>query len=102
MLSELVRTRELVKTTLYLLHRLPGCDLALRVSLYADDAIIFINPRREEVDSLLHILSDFDAATGLYINPAKSTVSLIRCENINVEEVLQGFAGAIAPFPSNT
>ena len=71
----------------------------LRVSLYADDAVIFINPRGEEVNSLPQIFTDFGKATGLCINPAKSTVSLIRCENINVEEVLQGFAGSIAPFP---
>ena len=51
-----------------LLHRLPGRDHALRVSLYAEDDVIFLNPSRDEVDSLLCILGDFGKAIGLCIN----------------------------------
>lgn len=81
-----------------LLNRLPGRDLVLRVSLYAAAAVIFVNPSHGEVNSLLRILDDFGKATGLCINLAKSTVSPIRCDNINLAEVLQDFAGPVAPF----
>lgn len=82
-----------------LLEPIPGRDLRLRVSLYADDAVIFVNPKRQEIDSLMHILQDFGNATGLRINPGKSSVSTIRCDGIDIQEVLQGFGGKIAPFP---
>mgnify|MGYP002413883352 CR=1 FL=1 len=43
----------------HLLQQIPGRELRLRVSLYADDAVVFINPIRQEVDSLLNILHAF-------------------------------------------
>ena len=32
---------------------LPGRDLKLRISLYADDAFIFTNPVKQEIDALM-------------------------------------------------
>ncbi|XP_073359869.1 uncharacterized mitochondrial protein AtMg01250-like [Aegilops tauschii subsp. strangulata] len=37
----------------------------LRVSLYADDAVVFANPQREEVDKILRQLYGFGNATSL-------------------------------------
>lgn len=82
-----------------MLALLPGRDIKLRVSLYADDAVIFANPDREEVDALLQILRDFGHATRLHVNPAKSTVSAIRCDKINLHEVLASFGGETVAFP---
>ncbi|WVZ62221.1 hypothetical protein U9M48_011989, partial [Paspalum notatum var. saurae] len=47
-----------------ILHR----SARLRVSLYADDAAIFINPIREEVQVTNQILAAFNEASGLSVN----------------------------------
>ena len=71
----------------------------MRVSLYADDVVIFANPTREEVQALLQILHSFVDATGLRLNQEKSSVAPIRCEGINLSEVLQDFRGKTVNFP---
>lgn len=48
---------------------LPGRDISMRISLYADDAVIFANPIKEEIDTLMEILHDFGEASGLRVNP---------------------------------
>lgn len=82
-----------------ILAPLPGRELKLRVSLYADDAVIFANPDREEVDKLMEIIGLFGDASGLHLNVNKSTVTPIRCDDINLQEVLQNFGGKITNFP---
>uniref|UniRef100_A0A453N2X7 Reverse transcriptase domain-containing protein n=1 Tax=Aegilops tauschii subsp. strangulata TaxID=200361 RepID=A0A453N2X7_AEGTS len=47
---------------------LPGRGTSMRISLYADDAVIFANPVKEEVSKLLDILHLFGEATGLRLN----------------------------------
>jgi len=47
------------------LTELRGRHASIRLSLYADDAALFLNPRKEEVDITLEILEHFGAATGL-------------------------------------
>jgi hypothetical protein len=59
----------------------------LRLSLYADDAAMFIRPSREEVDNVVEILRSFGDATGLRVTIAKSSVIPIRCTEINLDEV---------------
>ena len=81
------------------LQQIPGRELKLRVSLYADDAVVFTNPTRQEVDSLLGILRQFRRATGLCINTEKSTGSPVSCNDIDLAHVLHNFGGSIAPFP---
>ena len=84
---------------LELLAPLPGRDVFLRVSLYSDDAVIFANPEKVEVDALLDILCNFSQATGLQINDTKSTVTPISCEEINLHDILSNFGGATVGFP---
>uniref|UniRef100_A0A453T3H5 Reverse transcriptase domain-containing protein n=1 Tax=Aegilops tauschii subsp. strangulata TaxID=200361 RepID=A0A453T3H5_AEGTS len=67
-----------------LIAPLPGREIKLKVSLYADDAVIFANLDRHEVDTIMEILNEFRNATGLHVNPAKSTTTPIRCENIDL------------------
>lgn len=71
----------------------------MRISLYADDAMIFANPVKEEIDTLMSILHDFGEASGLKVNLTKSTTTAIRCDDVNPQHVLQGFGGQIANFP---
>jgi hypothetical protein len=41
----------------------------------------------------------FGEATGLRINMAKSSVAMIRCRGIDMDEVLRDFTGVTANFP---
>lgn len=74
-------------------------EAKFRASLYADDAIVFIKPLRQEVSYLLRILQLFGEATGLRINARKCSVSPIRCDQVDLDSVLQEFLGARAVFP---
>lgn len=76
---------------------LPVREIKLRVSVYADDAVIFANPDRDEIDKLLHILKLFGDASGLHLNPAKSIVTPIRCEDLDLQHILANFGGQIDP-----
>ena len=67
--------------------------------MYADDAALFLNPRKEEVDITLEILEHFGAATGLRVNLAKSSVAAIRCTEINLQTILSNFSGMRVNFP---
>ncbi|KAM0875267.1 hypothetical protein ACQ4PT_036950 [Festuca glaucescens] len=78
---------------------LPVREARLCTSLYADDAIIFLNPARQEVVALLQLLQSFGSATGLQINVAKCVVSTIRCEGLELDDILQPFEGERATFP---
>ena len=66
----------------------------MRISLYADDAVIFANPVKEEVSKLLNILHLFGEATGLRLNQEKSTVAPIRCDNLNLDDILNDVSRA--------
>jgi hypothetical protein len=56
----------------------------LRLSLYADDAAVFVNPVQSDVDMVMQIMQRFGDATGLRINVNKSSVATIRCSQINL------------------
>lgn len=82
-----------------ILTPLRGRFAKMRLSLYADDAVIFLNPEQQEVSSLLTILTNFGEATGLRLNWSKCSVAPIRCSGINIEQVLEPFAGQRVNFP---
>jgi len=71
----------------------------LRVSLYADDAVIFLRPIKHEVRALSQLLNLFGQVTGLQTNIHKSSIAAIRCEGINLDDVLADFTAARASFP---
>ena len=71
----------------------------LRVSLYADDAAIFLNPIQEEVREVASLLATFGVVSGLCVNIAKSACYPIRCEDIDVPELMQHFNCPIRSFP---
>ncbi|WVZ88362.1 hypothetical protein U9M48_034892 [Paspalum notatum var. saurae] len=86
-------------TELGALSKLRGRSSSLRISLYADDAAIFIAPKREEIVTLKRLLELFGQASGLTTNFYKSTVIPIRCNRINLQSVLEGFPARRAAFP---
>jgi hypothetical protein len=71
----------------------------LRMSLYADDAAIFLNPVKEEVQVVADILDLFGSASGLVTNRNKSAVFPIHCEGLDLIDVMAGFQCHVQSFP---
>jgi len=70
-----------------------------RVSLYADDAAIFVNPVRQEVHAIKEILNIFGEVPSLHINLNKLVAYPIRCDNIAVNDIMQDMPCTIKTFP---
>lgn len=79
--------------------RLNGRPPRMRNSLYADDAAIFLSPTQQDVSALAHILESFGEATGLKINFHKSQVAPIRCNDIDLDDILLHLLAKKAAFP---
>jgi hypothetical protein len=61
-----------------------SCDM-FRMSLYADDATIFITPTEQDLKVTIEIMSTFAAASGLFTNIAKTECYPIHCDTINLQ-----------------
>ena len=81
------------------LSPLRGREAKLRLSLYADDAVIFLNPVQEEVTVLFRFLDRFGSATGLRLNLEKCMMAPIRCTDLNLDYILESFVGRRVNFP---
>nr|XP_051201804.1 uncharacterized protein LOC127315350 [Lolium perenne] len=81
------------------LSPLPVREANFRMSLYADDAIFFLNPVADELDMAFRILHCFGLATGLHINIAKCSVAPIRCDTVDLTSVFAPFTGERVSFP---
>jgi hypothetical protein len=81
------------------LSPLRGRHSKLRLSLYADDAVIFLNPLKRDVDMVVDIMEKFGAATGLKINLQKSSVAGIACQDLDLDDILTSFPGQRMSFP---
>jgi hypothetical protein len=86
-------------TRLGLLNKLRGCGAFLRTSLYADDAAVFVAPIKSDVQNLAAILHSFGEVTGLCTNFTKSSVVPIRCNDIDLDDVLDGVPATRGTFP---
>jgi mannosylglycoprotein endo-beta-mannosidase len=82
-----------------LLTPLPSSTVNLRVSMYADDVAVFVNPVKEEIAAVAKILEIFGIASGLVINKEKCAVFPIRCDQVELEDVMEPFQCAIQAFP---
>jgi hypothetical protein len=82
-----------------LLQPLSSRQLQHRVSLYADDVVLFINLVAEDMIMVLDILHLLGEASGLYNNNQKSSVYPIRCHEDNLEVVHQFWPCEISSFP---
>lgn len=81
------------------LTKLRGRQAGLRISIYADDVVIFSNPNKQDISCIMEILKAFGEATGLQINMEKSSVALIRCSGLDMTKVLRDFPGRHVGFP---
>ena len=82
-----------------ILSKLGRNKMKLRTSMYADDATIFLRPIKEEVTALKHLLQLFGEVTGLRTNIHKSSVVPIRCENLDLDDILCDFPAQRTSFP---
>jgi hypothetical protein len=73
-------------------------NTTFKASLYADDAGIFASPCKAELDAVSAILDFFRKASGLITNLGKTEVFPIRCDNINLPDILSEFPARIVGF----
>jgi hypothetical protein len=71
-----------------------------RISVYADDVVLFLKPVHGELWAVKHILSLFGEASGLHVNFRKTTATPIRGTQEEEEEETARILGCdIAAFP---
>jgi hypothetical protein len=59
------------------------CD-TFRMSLYADEATIFINPTHQDLKVAIHIMNIFVEASGLHTNLEKIECFLMQCDHLDL------------------
>jgi hypothetical protein len=67
-----------------LLTKIGKCCEIFRLSLYADDAALFIKPTAHDLDMASYILEIFAAASGLKTNMGKTEFYPIQCQNMDL------------------
>ncbi|KAM0822318.1 hypothetical protein ACQ4PT_071574 [Festuca glaucescens] len=67
--------------------------------MYADDAALFVKPLRHEVADVKEILHGFGPASGLIINSEKCVAFPIRCDELDIQVVLQDFNCPLGSLP---
>ena len=82
-----------------ILSKLRGRAARLRLSMYADDAVIFAKPTATDINNLRNILINFGETTGLRTNIRKTSVTPIACDGINLDNILANLLVARAAFP---
>jgi hypothetical protein len=70
-----------------------------RMSLFADDVVLMIKHVLAEAESAQEILHYFGEASGLRCNLAKSSASPIRCEDVDLQSLLNVLQCPIKKFP---
>jgi hypothetical protein len=70
-----------------------------RVSLYADDVVLFMQPREEEVRMVKEIRRIFGEASGLVTNLSKCSMTPIQCDDPELVEIRSIFPCKVMPFP---
>jgi hypothetical protein len=70
-----------------------------RISLYADDVVLFLQPHLEELALVKEILRVFGEASGLVTNISKCSFTPITCGDQQVQIVQQFFPCSMVQFP---
>jgi hypothetical protein len=73
--------------------------LQQRISLYADDVVIFLHPATEDIGVTLDILQLFEEASGLQPNVQKTSVLPIQYREEDREFLLDNFLCPLSDFP---
>jgi hypothetical protein len=77
-----------------------GSDpIKMRTSLYADDAMLFVRSIAIDISNLQHLMHQFGVPTGLCTNIEKSEIYQIRCEDVQISQVLGNFQVRQGQFP---
>ena len=82
-----------------MLSPLPGDHFGHRMSLYADDLVLFLLPKQEDFICIRAILDLFVGASGLLTNVEKCLISPIRYTEDEITLVQQVFPCQASPFP---
>jgi len=90
---------DLKAAELGLLQPLSRRALQHRISMYADDVVLFLCPDAADIAVTMDILQLFGAASGLKTNLQKSNVLPIRCGEQEIEVVQQQLPCALSDFP---
>jgi hypothetical protein len=86
-------------TQLGYLQPLQHRTVKLRVLLYADDAALFLNPNREEIQAAMLILAAFAQASGLVTNFSKCAIYPVACSSLQLEGPLDVIPCEVKAFP---
>jgi hypothetical protein len=82
-----------------MLSSLAGISAIQRISLFADDVVLFSKPVREELIIIKQILDIFGEASSLKVNYRKTTTTIIRSEEGMEDLVRKSLGCEIAKFP---
>ena len=82
-----------------LLQPLSSRALQHRISLYADDVVLFLRPEATDIAVIMNILQLFGDASGLKTNLQKSNVLPIRCGHTELALVQELLPCALMDFP---
>ena len=67
-----------------ILEPLARAGVRQRLSIFADDVVVFIKPKPLDLDISQRIFEMFGEASGLRINMAKSAILPIRCNDLEI------------------
>jgi hypothetical protein len=70
-----------------------------RISIYADDAVLFFRPCVTDLETMASILDLFASASGLKVNMQKSHATCIRCDDDTAQGVANFFRCTRKDFP---
>jgi hypothetical protein len=82
-----------------LLSRIDSRSAKARMSMFADDVGLFLNPIQGQVKVVSELLSEFAEASGLNTNTAKSAVYPIQCDGLDVDQIMTDFTCPVRQFP---
>lgn len=78
---------------------MPSCTPFQRLSIYADDVILFIQPIVSDLSFFREALQIFGTVSSLHINYAKSSAIMIRSEEEDTLRVAQALPWRMETFP---
>jgi hypothetical protein len=82
-----------------LLAPISNCTTTQRISIYADDIVLFVKPEVQDLVTVRNILEVFGEASGLHVNYRKTSATLIRGSEHH-EQLVQGLLHCeLASFP---
>jgi hypothetical protein len=82
-----------------LLHNLQEGNVRNRISIYADDVVLFVKPIVEDLNCVKVILDCFGSASGLVCNMNKSCAIPIKCSDQAVQQGCNLLLCSSASFP---